>query len=70
MLGVEKGKVKWFDSTKGFGFIDVDGRDEDAFVHYSAIQEDGFKDLSEGQAVQFELEQTDKGLNAIEVVKV
>ena len=64
------GKVKWFDTKKGFGFIDIADMEEDAFVHYSAIREDGFKDLSEGQAVQFELEQTDKGLNAVEVVKV
>ena len=67
---IHTGTVKWFDTQKGFGFIEQDGDGHDAFVHYSAIQQDGFKDLSEGDAVEFEVEQTDKGLQALNVVKV
>lgn len=63
------GRVKWFNNEKGYGFIDyVDG--EDIFVHYSNIRQDGFKTLTEGQMVQFELIRTDKGLQAINVVGV
>lgn len=61
------GRVKWFNNEKGYGFIDyVDN--EDIFVHYSNIKQDGFKTLSEGQMVQFDLIHTDKGLQAINVV--
>ena len=63
----EVGVVKWFNAAKGFGFIARDGQD-DVFVHYSAIQTDGFRKLVEGQQVEFSLEQTDKGLQASEVV--
>lgn len=49
-----EGKVKWFNSEKGFGFIEVEGQD-DVFVHFSAIQGEGFKTLEEGQAVSFEI---------------
>lgn len=60
------GKVKWFNNEKGYGFIDyVEG--EDIFVHYSNIKQDGFKTLSEGQLVKFDLVRTDKGLQAINV---
>lgn len=63
------GRVKWFNNEKGYGFIDyVDG--EDIFVHYSNIKQDGFKTLSEGQMVQFDLIHTDKGLQAINVVNI
>lgn len=60
------GRVKWFNNEKGYGFIDhVTG--EDIFVHYSAIKHNGYKTLSEGQLVSFELVETPKGLQAINV---
>ena len=65
----EVGVVKWFNAAKGFGFIAREGQD-DVFVHYSAIQTEGFLKLIEGQQVEFSLEQTDKGLQASEVVPV
>ena len=58
-----RGRVKWFNAQKGYGFIEVDDG-VDVFVHYSSIQVPGFKTLEEGQAVQFELQQGDKGPNA------
>lgn len=64
-----QGKVKWFNNDKGYGFVDYK-ENEDIFVHYSAIKQDGFKTLSEGQLVQFELIETDKGLQAVNVVEV
>ncbi len=65
----ETGQVKWFDTKKGFGFIErEDG--EDVFVHFSEIQEDGFKNLDDGAAVEFTVEETDKGLQATNVMKV
>jgi CspA family cold shock protein len=60
------GKVKWFNESKGFGFIEQESG-EDVFVHYSAIQGDGFKTLTEGQEVEFELTQDAKGAKAINV---
>ena len=60
------GRVKWFNTAKGYGFIERDG-ESDVFVHYSQIQMDGFKDLKEGQLVQFELVDTSKGLQAANV---
>ena len=63
-----KGKVKWFNDAKGYGFIEQDGG-EDVFVHFSAIQMDGFKTLAEGQVVEFEVQQGDKGLHATNVVR-
>jgi CspA family cold shock protein len=63
------GSVKWFNDSKGFGFIQADGVDRDIFVHYSAIQGDGFKTLAEGQKVQFELVEGPKGPQASNVSK-
>jgi len=64
-----RGIVKWFNENKGYGFIRQDDG-PDVFVHFSAIQEDGFKTLAEGQEVQFEITQGDKGLQATGVRKV
>ena len=63
-----EGTVKWFNAEKGFGFITVEGGD-DVFVHFSAIQGDGFKTLEEGQAVTFEVESGDRGPQAVNVNK-
>lgn len=63
------GKVKWFDDSKGFGFIEQEEGD-DVFVHYSEIQEDGFKSLAEGQQVEFELVKGPKGFQATKVIKI
>lgn len=62
------GTVKWFNETKGFGFIKAEDGAE-VFVHFSAIQSDGFKTLAEGDAVNFEVEQGPKGPRAINVTK-
>ena len=61
------GKVKWFNNSKGYGFIEQKGG-SDVFVHYSAIQGDGFRSLNEGQDVEFEITQGSKGLQASNVV--
>lgn len=63
------GKVKWFNNSKGYGFIEKDGGG-DVFVHYTAIQGDGFKSLNEGQMVQFDITQGEKGPQAVNVVKL
>lgn len=63
-----EGKVKWFNSEKGFGFIEVEGQD-DVFVHFSAIQDEGFKSLSEGQNVTFDIVDGNRGPQAANVVK-
>lgn len=64
-----EGTVKWFNSEKGFGFIEVEGRD-DVFVHFSAIQAEGFKTLNDGDRVSFEITQGDRGEQAANVVKI
>jgi CspA family cold shock protein len=61
------GKVKWFNNAKGYGFIVADGRDEDLFAHYSAIQMEGYKTLKAGQPVHFEIVQGPKGLHAVNI---
>ncbi len=63
-----KGKVKWFDSQKGFGFIEME-EGKDIFVHHSEIQDTGYKSLDEGQAVEFEVRKSEKGDYAANVVK-
>ena len=62
------GKVKWFNAEKGYGFINR-GEGEDIFVHYSQIMEEGYRSLNEGQQVQFDLAQTERGLQAKKVYK-
>ena len=64
---METGKVKWFNEGKGFGFIEQDNGDQDVFVHFSTIEGEGFKTLQEGQAVEYEAENSDKGLRATRV---
>lgn len=66
---METGTVKWFNAEKGYGFITVDGG-EDVFVHFSAINSDGFKSLDEGQRVEFEITEGDKGPQASNVNKL
>ena len=63
------GKVKWFNDSKGYGFIEQEGG-RDIFVHYTAIQGDGFKSLAEGQKVEFEISEGAKGPQATKVVKL
>ena len=66
---MERGKVKWFNSSKGFGFITRESG-EDIFVHYSGIKGDGFRTLQEGDDVEFEIETTQKGPQAANVIAV
>ncbi|UOQ48952.1 cold-shock protein [Gracilibacillus caseinilyticus] len=65
---MQQGTVKWFNADKGFGFIEVEGGD-DLFVHFSAIQGEGFKTLEEGQAVSFDVEDGQRGPQATNVQK-
>jgi len=66
---IYSGNVKWFNDQKGYGFIERESGD-DVFVHFSEIQDDGFKSLSEDQAVEFEIEEADRGPKAINVVAI
>lgn len=66
---MSQGTVKWFNESKGFGFIAADDG-SDVFVHYSAIAGDGYKTLTEGDAVSFDVEKGQKGLKAVNVVKL
>lgn len=66
---IYNGKVKWFNGQKGYGFIEREEGD-DVFVHFSAIQEEGFKSLEEGQEVEFEIVEGDRGPQAANVVKL
>jgi CspA family cold shock protein len=67
---VATGTVKWFDERKGFGFIEQEGGGEDVFVHFSALQGEGYKTLDEGQQVQFDIVAGQKGPQAANVTKV
>ncbi len=66
---MEQGKVKWFDATKGYGFITRE-EGKDVFVHFNAINSDGYKKLEEEDVVQFEVEEGDKGPQAVNVSKI
>jgi CspA family cold shock protein len=64
-----KGKVKWFNAAKGYGFINSEDQTKDIFVHYSAIEMEGYKTLEEGQEVEFTLEEGPKGPTALNIKK-
>lgn len=68
-MKMSKGIIKWFNNEKGYGFINGT-ENEDIFVHYTSINQDGYKTLSEGQEVEYKLIKTDKGLQAIDVTPV
>lgn len=71
-MAKQQGIVKWFNNSKGFGFIAPDGGDKDLFVHYSAIQDSngGYRSLNEGEKVEFDVEEGQKGLQATNVVRL
>jgi CspA family cold shock protein len=66
-MSMPSGKVKWFNNAKGYGFINEDGKTEDLFAHYSAIEMDGYKTLKAGQPVKFEIIQGPKGMHAVKI---
>lgn len=66
----EKGKVKWFSNVKGYGFIEKEGGGQDIFIHYLAIQGEGYKTLEEGESVTFDVVQGEKGLQAANLVRL
>jgi CspA family cold shock protein len=65
-----QGRVKWFNDSKGYGFINDEAHDEDIFVHYSQIQQEGFKTLEAGETVDFTVKESPKGLRAEEVARL
>lgn len=67
---MQSGKVKWFSDQKGYGFIVCDSDSSEVFVHYSGIEMEGFRTLQEGQKVSFDIEQGEKGSNAVNVKSV
>lgn len=67
---MQKGKVKWFNAQKGYGFITKNEDGQDLFVHYSGIASEGFKSLEEGTDVEFDVTSSEKGLQAVNVTKV
>ena len=67
---MEKGTVKWFDNAKGYGFVSRENGGKDVFVHHSAIEGTGYKSLDEGQKVEFEVTQGQKGDQAVNVKKI
>lgn len=69
MSGIKRGVVKWFNDAKGFGFIEHESG-KDVFVHYSVIESDGFKTLKDGEEVEYELKEGEKGLHAARVLRV
>lgn len=70
VVNMAKGKVKWFNDQKGFGFITPDDGSADLFAHFQEIQSDGFKSLAEGQEVEFEVSSSDKGPKATKIRKI
>lgn len=68
--GRTQGTVQWFSRVKGYGFVRPDGEEEDVFVHYSAIQAEGYRNLRRGQRIEFAVEDTPKGPQAIQVVEL
>ncbi|ATR83842.1 cold shock domain protein CspD [Pseudomonas sp. HLS-6] len=66
-MRMASGKVKWFNNAKGYGFINEEGKTEDLFAHYSAIEMDGYKTLKAGQTVAFDIIQGPKGLHAVKI---
>ena len=70
VVSILRGKVKWFNNQKGYGFITRDDGSGDVFVHYSSVSGDGFKSLGEGDSVEFEVVDSDKGPKAANVSKV
>jgi cold shock protein len=69
-LRMATGTIKWFNDAKGYGFIRPDGGGKDVFIHHSQIKMEGFRTLQEGEKVQFDVEKSPKGLQALNVIKI